>query len=46
MSENIKNINETEAEAPEVTLPEKVEIVGVNFREAGKYIIFLPENLN
>lgn len=45
MSENIKNINETEAEAPEVTLPEKVEIVGVNFREAGKIYYFSPGEL-
>lgn len=36
MSEEIKNIEEP-------TLPEKVEIVGVNFREAGKIYYFSPE---
>ena len=38
MSEEIKNTQE-----PEVTLPEKVEIVGINFREAGKIYYFSPE---
>ena len=37
MSEEIKNTNET------VQLPEKVEIVGINFREAGKIYYFSPE---
>ena len=37
MSEEIKN---TKAE---VSLPEKVEIVGINFREAGKIYYFSPE---
>ena len=36
MSEEIKNTQETEA------LPEKVEIVGINFREAGKIYYFAP----
>ncbi len=40
MSEEIKN-TETTAQA----LPEKVEIVGVNFREAGKIYYFSPEGL-
>ena len=40
MSEEIKKTQE-----PEVTLPEKVEIVGVNFREAGKIYYFSPEKL-
>ena len=39
MSEEIKNTQE-----PEVSLPEKVEIVGVNFREAGKIYYFSPES--
>ena len=38
MSEEIKNV-----EAAEVSLPEMVEIVGVNFREAGKIYYFSPE---
>ena len=44
MSEEIKNLNEPEitSEAP---LPEKVEIVGVNFREAGKIYYFSPGEL-
>ena len=37
MSEEIKNVQENEA-----PLPEKVEIVGVNFREAGKIYYFSP----
>lgn len=41
MSEEIKNVNEPEL-TPEVPLPEKVEIVGVNFREAGKIYYFSP----
>ena len=41
MSEEIKNVNEPELTA-EVPLPEKVEIVGVNFREAGKIYYFSP----
>ena len=39
MSEEIKNTQEAE------TLPEKVEIVGINFREAGKIYYFSPENI-
>ena len=39
MSEEIKNNQETEIK------PEKVEIVGINFREAGKIYYFSPENL-
>ena len=39
MSEEIKNTQEAE------TLPEKVEIVGINFREAGKIYYFSPEKL-
>lgn len=39
MSEEIKNVQESE-----VALPEKVEIVGVNFREAGKIYYFSPES--
>ena len=39
MSEEIMNVQETEN-----TLPEKVEIVGVNFREAGKIYYFSPES--
>ena len=41
MSEEIKNLNQTEPNE-EATLPEKVEIVGVNFREAGKIYYFSP----
>ena len=41
MSEEIKNVNEPQVNA-ENTLPEKVEIVGVNFREAGKIYYFSP----
>ena len=37
MSEEIKN-----TEITEETLPEKVEVVGVNFREAGKIYYFSP----
>ena len=40
MSEEIKIIEENKE-----TLPEKVEIVGVNFREAGKIYYFSPEGL-
>lgn len=40
MSEEIKNNQNAEP-----TLPEKVEIVGVNFREAGKIYYFSPEKL-
>lgn len=40
MSEEIMNINETEE-----SIPEKVEIVGVNFREAGKIYFFSPDGL-
>ena len=43
MSEEIKNVNEPEITA-ETPLPEKVEIVGVNFREAGKIYYFSPED--
>ena len=39
MSEEIKNVNE------EATLPESVEIVGINFREAGKIYYFSPDGL-
>ena len=39
MSEEIKNVKE------ENTLPEFVEIVGINFREAGKIYYFSPGNL-
>ena len=42
MSEEIKNTNLPEENASEQTLPEKVEIVGVNFREAGKIYFFSP----
>ena len=45
MSENIKNTNEVEAAAVENALPENVEIVGVNFREAGKIYFFSPDGL-
>lgn len=41
MSEEIKN-----TEVAEQTLPESVEIVGVNFREAGKIYYFSPEGLS
>ena len=37
MSEEIKNVQETES------TPEQVEIVGINFREAGKIYYFSPE---
>ena len=40
MSEEIKNNVE-----PEITLPENVEIVGVNFREAGKIYYFSPADV-
>ena len=39
MSEEIKNNQETEIK------PEKVEIVGINFREAGKIYYFSPESI-
>ena len=39
MSEEIKNLNE------ENSLPESVEIVGINFREAGKIYYFSPGEL-
>ena len=39
MSEEIKNTNE------ETALPEMVEIVGINFREAGKIYYFSPGEL-
>ena len=42
MSEEIKNIQNEQEEAP---LPEKVEVVGVNFREAGKIYYFSPDGL-
>ena len=45
MSENIKNVNEPVTEATEQTLPAEVEIVGVNFREAGKIYYFSPDGL-
>ena len=45
MSENVKNINEPQVEATEQTLPPEVEIVGVNFREAGKIYYFSPDGL-
>lgn len=41
MSEEIKNPQESET-----TLPEKVEIVGVNFREAGKIYYFSPQKFS
>lgn len=41
MSEEIKNVQENET-----PLPEKVEIVGVNFREAGKIYYFSPEGFS
>ena len=40
MSEEIKIVEENKE-----ILPEKVEIVGVNFREAGKIYYFSPEGL-
>ena len=48
MSEEIKNNNnnesvETESVSVEQTPAEDVEIVGVNFREAGKIYFFSPE---
>ncbi len=46
MSENIKNINEPQVEATEQALPAEVEIVGVNFREAGKIYYFSPDGLS
>ncbi len=46
MSEKINNTNEPEVEVKTVEeLPEKVEIVGVNFREAGKIYFFSPGEL-
>ena len=42
MSEEIKNVNEPEVNETGAALPEKVEIVGVNFREAGKIYYFDP----
>ena len=45
MSENINNTNETPVEAVETALPEQVEIVGVNIREAGKIYFFSPDGL-
>lgn len=44
MSEKTNNTNETEVETVH-ELPEKVEIVGVNFREAGKIYFFSPGEL-
>ena len=46
MSEEIKNINENEVNTPEQTSDEQVEIVGVNFREAGKIYFFSPGEIN
>ena len=44
MSEEIKNNNETEVkDEAQVSLP--VEIVGINFREAGKIYFFAPNGL-
>ncbi len=44
MSEKTNNTNEPEVETVH-ELPEKVEIVGVNFREAGKIYFFSPGEL-
>ena len=45
MSEKINNEQENEMLDTESTpIPEKVEIVGINFREAGKIYYFSPEN--
>ena len=45
MSEEIKNTNQPEIKEEAASLPEKVEIVGVNFREAGKIYYFSPGEL-
>lgn len=44
MSEEIKNVNETEETSADTPVTE-VEIVGVNFREAGKIYFFSPDGL-
>ena len=41
---NNKIENATEKQ-PEEVLPENVEVVGINFREAGKIYYFSPKNL-
>ena len=46
MSEEIMNPKETEINAEVESLPEKVEVVGVNFREAGKIYFFAPGNIS
>ena len=46
MSEEIMNTNENEATVNTEALPENVEVVGVNFREAGKIYFFAPGNIN
>jgi cell fate regulator YaaT (PSP1 superfamily) len=45
MSEEIKNNNNNVPETTVETTPEQVEIVGVNFREAGKIYFFSPDGL-
>ena len=45
MNEEIKNVSEPEVATTEAALPEKVEIVGVNFREAGKIYYFSPAEM-
>ncbi|MBO7195751.1 MAG: stage 0 sporulation family protein [Clostridia bacterium] len=40
------NPKETEINAEVESLPEKVEVVGVNFREAGKIYFFAPGNIS
>ena len=42
MSDKINNTNKIETEEVAKALPEKVEIVGINFREAGKIYFFSP----
>ena len=42
MSEDIKNVNETEINQAEEAPVVPVEIVGINFREAGKIYFFSP----
>lgn len=45
MSEEIVNKNEATAGDAEIAKPEKIEIVGVNFREAGKIYFFAPGDI-
>lgn len=42
---NLKKNNDTEERGEEVVLDESVEVIGINFREAGKIYYFSPKGL-